>query len=87
VRISLGAKADGALLCEPRTLRFDSTATEPREREQLLELVLSNAADDYNNKELELRLEEVREGASQALPYKNEVLKLQRAFGNDFDDF
>jgi uncharacterized protein (TIGR02687 family) len=87
LRISLVAKADGALLCEPRTLRFDSTATEPREREQLLELVLSNAADDYNNKELELRLEEVREGASQALPYKNEVLKLQRAFGNDFDDF
>lgn len=54
LRIGLYAKADGALLCAHRTLLLDSAASEAREREQQVILVLSNAAENYNNKILEL---------------------------------
>jgi len=87
LRVALYAKDDGVLLCEPRTLRLDSTASDPREREQQLSLVLSNAAENYNNKLLELRFELLLEGGATTVPYKSVELKLQRPFGNDFDDF
>ncbi|MEI7952340.1 MAG: BREX-1 system phosphatase PglZ type A, partial [Synechococcaceae cyanobacterium ELA182] len=87
LRVALYAKDDGVLLCEPRTLRLDSTASDPRERELQLSLVLSNAAENYNNKLLELRFELLLEGGATTVPYKSVELKLQRPFGNDFDDF
>ncbi|QNI70730.1 hypothetical protein CyaNS01_01598 [Cyanobium sp. NS01] len=87
LRIGLYAKADDAPLCAPRTLLFDSAASDPREREQQLTLELSNAADAYNNQPVELRLERVVEGVATPVPYKTEELKLQRPFGSDFEDF
>ncbi len=87
LRITLVAKADGALLCEPRTVLLDSAASEAREREQQVILELSNAAGDYNNKPVELRLEQLLEGVATPVPYKTMELKLQRPFGSDFDDF
>ena len=57
LRIGLYAKADGALLCAHRNVLLDSAAREAREREQPVVLELSNAAGDYNNQLLELRLE------------------------------
>ena len=87
LRVSLVAKKDGALLCEPRTVLLDSAASEAREREQQLILELSNAAGDYNNQPVELRLERLLEGVNTPQPYKTVELKLQRPFGSDFDDF
>ena len=87
LRIGLYAKADGALLCAHRTVLLDSAASEAREREQQVVLELSNAADDYNNQILELRLERQLEGVTKPVPYKTVELKLQRPFGSDFDDF
>jgi uncharacterized protein (TIGR02687 family) len=87
LRITLVAKADGALLCEPRTVLLDSAASEAREREQRLILELSNAATDYNNQLVELRLEQLLEGVATPVRYKTVELKLQRPFGSDFDDF
>ncbi|QPN59737.1 BREX-1 system phosphatase PglZ type A [Synechococcus sp. CBW1002] len=87
LRIGLYAKADGALLCAHRTVLLDSAASEAREREQQVVLELSNAAGDYNNQTLELRLEQLLEGVSQPQAYKTVDLKLQRPFGSDFDDF
>jgi uncharacterized protein (TIGR02687 family) len=89
LRVALYAKADDTLLCEPKTLVFDSTAAEPREREQRLELLLSNAAESYNNQPIELRFERWVAGVNDPVPdpSKTVELKLQRAFGNDFDDF
>lgn len=88
LKVALYAKADGTLLCEPKTLVFDSTAAEPREREQRLELLLSNAAEAYNNQTIELRFERWVAGVNDPLPdpSKTVELKLQRAFGNDFDE-
>lgn len=87
LRIGLYAKADGALLCAHRTVLLDSAASEAREREQQVVLELSNAAGDYNNQILELRLEQQLEGVATPVPYKTVELKLQRPFGSDFDDF
>ncbi|GDX74931.1 hypothetical protein LBMAG41_00070 [Cyanobium sp.] len=87
LRIGLYAKADGALLCAHRNVLLDSAASEAREREQQVVLELSNAAGDYNNQTLELRLERQLEGVAKPVPYKTVELKLQRPFGSDFDDF
>jgi len=89
LRLALYAKADNTLLCEPKTLVFDSEAAEPREREQRLELLLSNAAEAYNNQTIELRFERWVEGVHDPVPEPSKTveLKLQRAFGSDFDDF
>jgi uncharacterized protein (TIGR02687 family) len=87
LRIGLYAKADGALLCAHRIELLDSAAIEAREREQQVVLELSNAADNYNNQILELRLERQLEGVATPVPYKTVELKLQRPFGSDFDDF
>jgi len=87
LRIGLYAKADGALLCAHRSVLLDSAASEAREREQQVVLELSNAAGDYNNKTLELRLEQQLDGVATPVPYKTVELKLQRPFGSDFDDF
>jgi uncharacterized protein (TIGR02687 family) len=87
LRIGLYAKADGALLCAHRIVLLDSVASEAREREQQVVLELSNAAGDYNNQTLELRLERQLEGVATPVPYKTVELKLQRPFGSDFDDF
>jgi uncharacterized protein (TIGR02687 family) len=87
LRIGLYAKADGALLCAHRIVLLDSAASEAREREQQVVLDLSNAADNYNNQILELRLERQLDGVATPVPYKTVELKLQRPFGSDFDDF
>jgi uncharacterized protein (TIGR02687 family) len=87
LRLGLYAKADGALLCAHRTVLLDSAASEAREREQQVVLELSNAAGDYNNQTLELRLERQLDGVATPVPYKTVELKLQRPFGSDFDDF
>ena len=89
LKVALYAKADGTLLCEPKTLLFDSKAAEPREREQRLELLLSNAAEAYNNQAIELRFERWVTGVNEPVPdpSKTVELKLQRAFGSDFDEF
>ncbi len=87
LRIGLYAKVDGALLCAHRSVLLDSAAHEAREREQPVILELSNAAGDYNNQILELRLEQQLEGVATPVPYKTVELKLQRPFGSDFDDF
>jgi hypothetical protein len=66
---------------------LDSAASEARQREQQVILELSNAAGDYNNQLLELRLEQQLDGVATPIPYKTVELKLQRPFGNDFEDF
>ena len=65
---------------------------EARQGEQQVILELSNAAGDYNNQTLELRLERQLDGvatpvANKLVPNKIVELKLQRPLGSDFDDF
>jgi uncharacterized protein (TIGR02687 family) len=78
---------DGAVLSEVRTLVFDSADTEPRQREKSLVLTLARAADDHNNQDVEIRLEETVPGTSQQAVYRSHRIKLQKPFAGDFDDF
>ena len=88
LRISVVPKTnEKELLCEPLTVRLDSTAVEPREREKPIDLKLSNAAGNYNNQLLELRIDQVLEGVQTPVRLETKDVKLLQPFGNDFDDF
>jgi uncharacterized protein (TIGR02687 family) len=85
LRIGVFAK-DGTVLSEIKTLNFDSKEAEARQRETTALLVLSHAADDFNNREVDLRLEETVPGTAQTVIYKTHGLKLQKPFTSDFDE-
>ena len=77
---------DGTSLSEIKTHVFDSKEEEARLREISMVLVLSHAADAFNNQEVELRLVKMLEGTNQSVIYKTHSLKLQKPFASDFDD-
>lgn len=85
LRIGVFAK-DGTVLSEIKTQTFDSKETEARQRETSLLLVLSHAADAFNNRDVDIRLEEVVAGTSHIITYKTHPLKLQKPFTSDFDE-
>lgn len=85
LRVGVFAK-DGTSLSEVKTHTFDTKETEDRQRETTMILVLSSAADAYNNNDVELRLEETVQGTSQIVAYKTHSVKLQKPFASDFDD-
>lgn len=85
LRIAVFAK-DGTPISEVKPLKCDSSDEEARKREFNVVLALSKAADGYNNKEVEIRLEETLPGTSQAVTYKFHPLKLQKPFTSDFDE-
>ncbi len=85
LRVGIFAK-DGTSLSEIKTQTFDSKEAEARQRETTMLLVLSNAADAFNNLEVDLRLEETVPGTSQIVTYKTHALKLQKPFTSDFDE-
>jgi hypothetical protein len=77
---------DGTPLSEVKTQTFDSREAEARQRETAMLLILSHAADSFNNREVELRLEEIIPGTNQLVTYKSHSLKLQKPFASDFDE-
>lgn len=85
LRVGVFAK-DGTELSEVKTLVFDSKDEEARLRESTVVLVLSHAADAFNNSEVELRLLETVDGTTQTIPYKVHSIKLQKPFASDFDE-
>ena len=60
---------------------------EPRGREQLIDLKLSNASGGYNNQLLELRIDRVLEGVQTPVPLETREVMLHQPFSNNFDDF
>ncbi len=48
-------------------------------------IVLSPAADAFNNRDVALRLEEMVPGTTQIVTYKTHSLKLQKPFTTDFE--
>ena len=77
LRVGVFAK-DGTSLSEIKTLTFDSKETEARQRETTVLIVLSPAADAFNNRDVDLRLEEMVPGTTQIVTYKTHSLKLQK---------
>ena len=65
----------------------DSAEPEARLRETSVVLVLSKAADAHNNRDVELRLEQMAQGTTQWVTYRSHTVKLQKPFTSDFDAF
>ena len=86
LRIGVYASDDSSI-SEIKTVTFDSKDPEARNRETALLLVLSHAADQFNGREVELRLEERVQGSEHFVTYKAHNLKLQKPFASDFDEF
>jgi hypothetical protein len=67
-------------------LRFDSAADDARQRERREQFVFGREADQFNQQEVVLRLEEQVPGTAQFALYREVIFKLRRAFESDFDD-
>jgi uncharacterized protein (TIGR02687 family) len=66
-------------------LIFDSTSTEQRDRYQNVQLLLNQDANDFNNRNVEFRLEERIPNTNQWRPFAKALYTLKRSFTSDFD--
>ena len=66
-------------------LAFDQTSADKRDRYQSARMLLSQDANDYNNRAVEFRLEERIPNPSQWRVYAKAVYTLKRSFTSDFD--
>jgi uncharacterized protein (TIGR02687 family) len=76
----------GVQLSDRRVLKFDSPAEDARQRERREQFVFGREADQFNQQEVVLRLEEQVPGTAQFAIYREFNFKLRRAFESDFDD-
>ena len=75
----------GQLISDTHTVTMDLTADSARQRELKLRFVLTQEADNTNNQEVSLRLEEPVSGTNQYTEYKNMKYIIRRSFTTDFD--
>lgn len=73
------------LISDRHELTFDLTSENPRERELQVRFVLTKQADEANNKEVSLRLEELVPETSHYREYKSIKYVVRRSFTSDFD--
>jgi len=76
----------GIPISESKSLKFDSTAEDARQRERREQFIFGREADQFNQQEVVLRLEEQIPGTAQFSRYREFTFKLRRAFESDFDD-
>ncbi|RYJ60919.1 BREX-1 system phosphatase PglZ type A [Pseudomonas songnenensis] len=76
---------DGELISDAHELTFDFASENPRERELAVRFILSRKADEANNQQVELRLEEQVEGTSHFTRYKAARYTIRRSFTSEFD--
>lgn len=67
------------------SLTFDQTSDDKRDRYQSARMLLSQDANDYNNRAVEFRLEEQIPNTSQWRVYAKAIYTLKRSFSSDFD--
>lgn len=75
----------GELISEEKTINFDYSSDNPRDREFQCSLVLSTKAEQANNQQIVLKLEKPIPGTNKYQFYKSETYTLRRAFSSDFD--
>ena len=73
------------LISDQRKVLMDLSADNPREREMKLRFVLTQQADEANDKEVILRLDEPVSGTNQFKEYKQLRYTIRRSFTSDFD--
>lgn len=73
------------LISNHLSLTFDQDSTDQRDRYQNAHMLLSQDANDYNNRAVEFRLEELIPGTNQWRGYAKAIYTLKRSFSSDFD--
>lgn len=73
------------LISNHLSLTFDQNSTDQRDRYQNAHMLLSQDANDYNNRPVEFRLEELIPGTNQWRVYAKAIYTLKRSFASDFD--
>ena len=76
---------DGELVSDQHELLFDFSSSNPRERELPVRFILSRKADEVNNQQVELLLEQAVEGTSHFTRYKAGRYTIRRSFSSEFD--
>lgn len=76
---------DGEQISDTHDLTFDFASDNPRERELPVRFILSRKADDFNNQQVELRLDEQVEGTTHFAKYKSVRYAIRRSFSSEFD--
>lgn len=84
--LSVGLYSEaGEALSDIQEVVFDRTSDNPREREHTVKLVLSRDADEYNGKQVYLRLKERIGATTHFTDYLNQTFTIRRSFEQDFD--
>lgn len=78
---------EGELLSDKKPVRFESTDSEPRNREQVINLTLGHRVADFNNQKLELRLVENIGSTSHQKIYDKVSAVFAKPFETEIDDF
>lgn len=76
---------EGELVSDQHDLMFDFSSTHARDRELSIRLMLSRKADEANNQQVELRLDERVEGTTHFSNYKSVRYTIRRSFTSEFD--
>lgn len=76
---------EGESISDSHDLTFDFASDNPRERELPVRFILSRKADEVNNQQVELRLEEQVDGTSHFSKYKAVRYAIRRSFSSEFD--
>jgi len=73
-------------LSDIKSVLCESKESEPRLRETIVNLAITAAIDQFNNRTVEIRLLEILPGTNQSVIYKRYPIKVQKSFTSDFDD-
>ena len=85
-KLHVGLYTDGGtLISDSHEVLLDLNSENPREREMKLRFVLTQDADEANNHEVLLKLEEPVTGTNQHKTYKQLPYSIRRSFTSDFD--
>jgi hypothetical protein len=83
--VSGSTAQNGDLISDMQEIPFDLTSENPRDREIKTQLVLSSAADAFNNQQVILKLEVRIQNTAHFQEYKSQQYTLRRSFTSDFD--
>lgn len=84
-QIRLGLYVGDTLISDQPILTFDSASDDQRERYQSATLYLTQDADEFNNRPVELRLEEPIPNTTQWKVFSKGHYTIKRSFTTDFD--
>ncbi|GFG67094.1 hypothetical protein MKUB_45840 [Mycobacterium kubicae] len=84
-RVRAGLYAGEALISNQIEMTFDQMSSDKRDRYQSAHMLLSQDANDYNNRAVEFRLEERIPNTNQWRIYAKAMYTLKRSFATDFD--